>query len=84
MAKKRKTRKEKVLGDQRRPATTENRVSSPLFTIPATQTISSPQQSSSPIGISHYEHLTRDLIRTAILTLGLILAELLLSLIIKV
>jgi len=84
MAKKRKTRKDKVLSDQRRPATTETRVSAPLFTIPSSQPKVNPQQSPTTIGVANYEHLSRDLIKTAILTFSLILAELLLSLIIKV
>jgi hypothetical protein len=84
MAKKRKTRKEKVLSDQRRPDITETRVASPLFTIPTTQSKTTPHQSSPTIGVANYEHLSHDLIKTAILTFALILAELLLSLIIRV
>jgi hypothetical protein len=85
MAKRRKTRKEKVRGDTRRvvptPSSDFASPSSPLFTIPSSSpTPSKPQNT---VTTHSYSYLSKDLRKTLILTSSIIIVELVLAFIVK-
>lgn len=87
MAKIRKTRKEKVRGDGRRKiaVTSESPTGATTPSSVFTITPSSSARSSTPVTTSStYNFLTQDLVKTAILTGSIIIAELVLAFIIKI
>ena len=86
MAKRRKTRKEKLMSDQRKVTpqahTSESATSSPsLFSIPSS---SHAPAAASNANFHEYDYVTKDLRKTAILTASLVIAEIVLAFILKV
>ncbi len=81
MAKKQKTRKQKILSNQRRQDNTTR------YALPEQQShvvLNAPVEKAKPeliktISINEYQYLYKDLLKTAILTTSIVLAELLIK-----
>ena len=84
MAKKRKTRKQKQLADQRHTFTHSTSYAPAPSLNAATQTFKTPLASETPqISVAAYPYLKKDLSKTAILTLGILMLQILLFMALK-